>query len=463
MEITNLQPISVSSGYTQFGRVIEVEVINYELGKKVILNNDLNISFNYFKTTDENRQASTGVVLVKNLSPETFDLVSTRHACQMILRAGYGGNVDTVFVADVVTCKKMVEGSDLNVQFEVSSNYFEYKLNTAFNLNQNKESSIVNIFDDLMDKLNNRRTLTTGLPPRSDIKYVPPASFTQEQRIKYFEYINKAKVKNSFSYTGTLEKIVGDISDEFGFHIFADSYEEYSTYKIVLKDEFINRYLTKIYEPYATVSSSKPSLSVTQLNTAITDGESIILSYTTGLLGTPHVDYKVFTVPENYKGLKSDETTLKSKITIADRNQKQEIREQKAKDKNKTVKPRKLGTKQIKKTYLSAVALLNPKIRPQSIIEIQSSDQDNSGIFRCRSVTYKGENQGPTFVVELYLEDTNGDLDKVATPQEVRDLQEQNGENSNFGDEVNATGQLGQDYREEDSSGSSDGDEGGGE
>jgi hypothetical protein len=452
MATNSLDVISLTSSDAkyQFGRVIQVEIFNYELGKKVTIPNNFHISFDFFKTTDEVKQASTGKVIVKNLSDETFENVKTIHACQMILKAGYQDNVKILFFADIIGCKKVVNGNDIDVVFTVSANYFEYKLNYGMKISHNNDYTIATVLGSLMGVINDRNSVATGKKQNYSMIIRSPSSYSDTDTQKLNEYISTAKFTGSFSYSGSLEKIMKDLNDEFGFTFSKDDTRE--SYIVTLKETHENLYLSKIYSNYPKMSS-KSTVSVPSPIYDARDSTTITtLSFDTGLLGSPHVDYKLFTVPENYKGLSTDETTLKSQMALDKRATANEKKAEKA-----TAKPldkQKIGKKRIRKTYINCLAQLNPDIRPQSIIRIESSDEMYNNIYRVRNATYKGDNQTGAFQMELYLEDTNGAFDTVATEEDVRNY-------SNFGSDDNIAGSLGSDNssNEEDLNSSNTGDD----
>lgn len=436
----------------QFGRVIEFDVLNFNLGKKVTFPNDLMIKFKFFKSTDEVREASTGEVVVSNISDETYDLVKTPNACQMVLRAGYIGAVDVVFFADIVSCKKTVDGNDTHVTFNVSANYFEYKLNYGVTISKNDGYTIDSQMKELFAVLNTRNQIT-GKPANSEYYFTAPTGFTDEDLDAYWKYLKTANYGDNFAFQGSLDKVMGEVCMSHGMSITTSIQDDKTLYLISVKDSHLNFYLEKIYSSYPVYGTVTESNS--KIYNAIDENKAVVLSYKTGLLGTPHIDHKVFTVPENYKGLSTDQTTLKSQIAINAKEAKEQERLAKYKEKGSSSKPfkaRKLGTKRIKKTYLSVKAQLNPQIRPQSIIRIDSMDSDYSGLYRVRNVTYEGDNRSGNFLVDLYLEDTNEKKTVSTTEKDT-----ESDDNKSFGSDTEAYGSLGSDVGSEDISNDSSG------
>lgn len=437
-----LKKISLSSDKLQFGRVIEVEIYNYNLGKKITIPNSLHISFDFFKTTDEIRNASTGKVTVYNLSDETFKLVRTVHACQMILKAGYNGNVKTIFFADIIGCKKIVKDGNVEIEFTVSANFFEYKLNYGMQIVQNNNYTIANLLGELSSVMNQRESLATGKKINHSIFFQPPDSYTDQDWQKFNEYVSTAKYGISFAYSGDLLTILGQICDALGLSPTTRQNNGQVDYVLTIRDNFLNFYLDRIYSNYTRINVADTVNLPSPVFNAKDTTKAVVLSFDTGLLGTPHVDYKVFTVPENYKGLVTDETQLKSQIAENERSAKQQQKEEKAKSSGKPVKPRAIGKKRIRKTYLSAVAQLNPDIKPQRAIRIESLESEYNGLYRVRNCTYKGDNFKGEFTVSMFLEDTNGVNDVTGSSKDFQD---------SVDNTVDASGELGNDYDNTDS------------
>ena len=107
----------------QFGRVIEVIVTNFRLNRAVKLGNDFDISFEFTKSLDEVREASTGSVTIKNLSKSTLDLITEKNECQMQLFCGYNNHTAILFVADIISSTVKTNGTNVDVTFVVSANF----------------------------------------------------------------------------------------------------------------------------------------------------------------------------------------------------------------------------------------------------------------------------------------------------------------------------------------------------
>lgn len=424
------------------GREIEVVIRNYTLSQEITLDNSFAIDFQFFKTTDETNQASTGSVTVKNLSDETFQIVSMKNSCQMIVNCGYRGDVKPLFVADIISCVKDYKGVDVNTTFQVSANYFEYTLGGDISLSMSEETTIDGIIDFVVEKLNERDSIVTGKETSATTWWgVPKPPFSDEDEQKLFEYFKTAKVGNNYAYVGSLSGLLKNLSSSFG--IVATSYQDPNNkemvgYLLTLDDRFCNHYLDKIYTDYPKIQNLSSDSSVRALFDGSQENIAFILNNTTGMIGSPQVEFKVFTVPENYKGLDTDEQTFRSQVAIANKNQKEGIRRKKFDEaqkkrvdsgkEKKVFKPRKVGKKQIKKVFLKVSALINPNIKPQSIIKVESIQSEYSGIYRVRNVSYKGGNyKGQNFVMELYLEDTGGrfDTDTNETSEEYQGFEQE--------------------------------------
>ena len=115
------------------------------------------------------------------------------------------------------------------------------------------------------------------------------------------------------------------------------------------------------------------------------DETAFILNQYTGLLGYPKEEYKLLSVPANWNVAASEQITRKGQETIMTNAQKkkeagakyaEKVRKATEKGKLDKLKPQKQTKQaniQIKRKYLRVNALLNPAVRPQTQVNIQSN------------------------------------------------------------------------------------------
>ena len=80
--------------------------------------------------------------------------------------------------------------------------------------------------------------------------------------------------------------------------------------------------------------------------------------------------------------------------------------------------------------YQRVSALLNPLVRPQSIVAVEYALDDNDNVLfntmRVREATYKGNNKNGDWVMDLYCEDSDGTNDIPTSEQDIANLKNSN-------------------------------------
>lgn len=443
----------------QFGRVIEVIVTNFRLNRAVKLGNDFDISFDFTKTCDEVREASTGSVTIKNLSKSTLELITEKNECQMQLFCGYNNHVALLFVADIISSTVRHDGTNEEVVFVVSANFFQYKLARTVSFTSDRGVSIVKIMDAILDAIKSRK-VDIGDTSATSYVFDTPNYWTQEDKKAFLEYLNTANVTNNYSVNDDLHNVLSNFCTSFGFTVTVlDKVPNMvgEVYVFSFATNFENYYLNKSKEPYQKVKSSV-GVKTDAIFSATESKVATTLSYTTGMLGSPEVTYDIFSVPENWKvDSNSEDRTYESQVAVANKNAREKERydkyqktSQKKIESGKEVKPfkkRKQGNIKIRKTFVNVKALINPNIRPQSIINLVTDSEDLQGLFRVRSVKFVGSNYGSSFYMELRMDDTNGSHDKELSDEESKKLSQDR--EAGFGSDAQVGGNIGEGYSEE--------------
>lgn len=443
----------------QFGRVIEVIITNFKLNKAVKIPTDFDIEFSFFKTCDEVREASTGTVTIKNLKSDTIDLVSMRDECQMQLFCGYQGHVALLFVADIISVTTKTNGTNVDVVFVVSANYFQYKLSRTVSFTADRGASLRTILDATMDAIKQRKQ-DAGDTSSTTYGFDFPNYWSESDKKSFLEFFNTANITNNYSVNDDLHGILTHFCTSFGFTVTTTDNtqgKEGQVYVFSFANNFENYYLNKSKENYQKIRQSA-SIKTADLYNAGSSRVATTLSYQTGMVETPNVSYQVFTVPENWKlDSNSEQQTFESQVSVANKNAKESQRYQKYLQsskkkiadgkKVKAFKKRKQGTIRIRKTMVSVKALINPNVRPQSIINLVTENDDLTGLFRVRSVLFEGSTRGAKFHMQILMDDTNGEKDKRLSDSEAAELQKQSEEG--FGSSGEFGGSIGADYSEE--------------
>lgn len=460
-EVKQLSTIQVQANLPesiQFGRIIEVIITNFKLNKAVKLGTDFDIDFEFTKTCDEVREASTGTVTIKNLTKDTLDIITMRNECQMQLFCGYNQHTALLFVADIISSTVKTNGTNVDAVFVVSANFFQYKLAKTVSFSVDRGVSIVKIMDAIMDAIRERKQ-EVGDTSSTSYVFDIPHYWLDEDKKSFLEYIQTASVTNNYSVNDDLQNILTNFCTSFGFTVTTSDKVPNTTgevYVFSFAANFENHYLNKSKEPYQKVKNAV-GVPTDAIFSASDTRVAITLSYQTGMLNTPEATYQIFTVPENWKlDANSEEQTFESKVAVANKNAKEQERYQKylkssAKkvENGKVVKPfkkRKQGNIKIRKTFINVRALINPNVRPQSIINLVTEDDELTGLFRVRSVRFSGSNYSNNFYMDILMDDTNGAHDKKLSDEEAQKVSEDS--QSGFGADVEIGGNIGDGYSE---------------
>lgn len=443
----------------QFGRIIEVIVTNFKLNRAVKLGNDFDIDFEFFKTCDEVREASKGTVTIKNLTKETIDIITQKNECQMQLFCGYNNHTAILFVADIISSTVKSNGTNVDVTFVVSANFFQYNLARTVSFSADRGISIVKILDAIMDAIRERKQ-DVGDTSSTSYVFDIPHYWSDSDRKAFLDFLNNANIANNYSVNDDLEGILTNFCTSFGFTVTTSDKVPNTTGEVYIfsfATNFENYYLNKSKEPYQKVKSAV-GVKTSDIFNANNTRTAITLSYTTGMLNTPEVTYQIFSVPENWKlDANSEEQTYESQVAVANKNAKEQQRYKKylkssAKktENGKAVKPfkkRKQGNIKIRKTFISLRALINPNVRPQSIINLVTEDEEMTGLFRVRSVKFVGSNYSNNFYMDILMDDTNGEHDKKVSDEEAAQIERDR--EGGFGSDEQIGGSIGEGYTDE--------------
>lgn len=410
-------------GNLQFGRVIEVEVRNFELAHKIKLTNPLEISFNFFKTIDETNDSSTGVISISNLSDSTIEKISVVGS-EVRLRCGYrhANNVELLFVASLVHSYPEYENGDVVTKLVVSANFQDFQFtNQSMNETQGTIASVVDMLRESM-----------GIKVfQFRLDNIP-----KDKQVIVGEYLMTKAI--SFSASGTSQSVLESFCQTFGLIHHIENTEDSSILHVKIDDKFTGWMIRKSEQGYKKVNTSAANGKI-EFNNLFSvqsafDNQITTFSKTTGLLGRPKENMKIVLVPENWKVAGSESITNRGLETIeknaakdAERNKKYQERLEKAKESGKDIKPlkqRALGKIQVKRMMMEIETLLNPSVKPNSLVRILSDTTKYSGVYRVRTATYDGNNRSGKFTMKLFCEDSGGTHDSL--PNE-RDLSQQEG------------------------------------
>ena len=116
---------NIDSRY-QFGRCAEVHIKDFESQTKLVIGNDFEIEFDFFKTIDETRQASVGTIKIYGLKPSTVNSLQ-RDGGEVTLMCGYyGTEMTALFTAYISRMYINKTNNTTETTIECSANLFDY-------------------------------------------------------------------------------------------------------------------------------------------------------------------------------------------------------------------------------------------------------------------------------------------------------------------------------------------------
>ena len=400
----------------QFGRYVEVEVKNYLTGEVITIPNQFEIDFEFFKTIDENENASTGMISIKGLTKETYDRMNSEGG-SVTLRCGYtNSEIKILFIAMITRMWQVRENGTTTTNINCSANSLEYFYN-SYDGGGNGKRTIAEVLLD-----------TSKLAGASGIGF--DLSNVPKDKIQTVsEYIRTHTVRVEFE--GVVRDILTKLCDAFLLSRSSRPEDDGSvTFMYSFTPAGVNLTLKKISEGYEKAQNPD------QRKRDRYDFKSIfitpedrykdvyILSRNTGLRKVEE-EYKIATSYETVELAANEVQTNKSKNAIAQSNAKrreQDEKDAKRKADGKEVKERVRTARTIKinRKYAKVTALLNPAVTPQGHIIVSSLLDQYDSVYRVREATYKGNNRKGDWEMVLYCEDSGNRYSRPATQEEIK-------------------------------------------
>lgn len=416
----------------QFGRLFEVNIFNFDTNE-VVTFSGFDMECEFYKTDDAVNEASIGKVAIYNMTDETFNRINIT-GCELEVKFGYeesDSKAQRLFLASVVSVDRHIDGTNIITVFQVSLNFREYNF-TPVSISRREKTigSIITQVGEVYDAVF-----------KIDLGNVP-----KEHQSKVVDYVTLGLIPK-FTFNGTLNEFLKRINNDFGLtnHTVSEGIKGTTSSLVkelifTFRDNYVPIIVNKANKPYARIKEQQELDILFQKDTS---DIVTILTPDTGLQGTPQVEYKIQRVSEYWNFAETDQQTFESQVRQQDKNireanasAKRAEREAKAKEKGKTLKPRKprkSGTISVRRKYLKARALPNVAVRPLSIIEIQSKLKENSGLYRVRGVHFNINNFKPDVYMEMTLESVDTE-DKIVHTDSTND------------EEFNFSGNLGSEY-----------------
>ena len=408
----------IAQGF-QFGRVAEVEIKNFVSKEVTTIGNDFEIDFEFFKTVDQIDGASTGIVKIYGLTQKTFQKINSDGG-EITLKCGYANNeVVTLFIADILMMSLSTEGGTTVTTIQCSANVLTHMFGGYISAGF-VDSSLMEILSDLASKLGRKIMLGANNVPLDNVD-------------QYFEYIyNKAFRVDFF---GSPQDLLTAISYSFDFET-TDAIDNRDgknqpVIKMIQRTGGVAEVFKEIQNGYAkidrtstkykTLKERESDLTAIFVTPSDEFKTALVLSRDTGLKKV-NMGFKLAVANETQKLAANEEQTEQSKQKQSERNQKERekiAKIEKKKAEGKKVKPYKKKTSTIKvnRKYLTVDALLNPSLRPQSHVIIDTANEQYDGIYVVRDIKFKGNNHQGDWGMVLSCEDTLGKYDTVAKDQ----------------------------------------------
>ena len=410
----------------QFGRYAEVIIKDFNKNVRTVVGNDFEIEFEFFKSVDDSKQNSTGVIRIKGLSEERCEAFSESGG-EVTLRCGYQDNIETLFVAYIMRMYKEIRDNTTVMTIECSMNVQEFFYSSGFEATPNSKGveyrSPLNILlKNYAENLGYVR-----------VDFYTDSTFTKEEQVQVYEIYNKGVV--SFQFEGTASEQLNMMCT--AIHVSRTNLptDDGLVLQLVAKQGFLDvlgdvemvsdEESKKYYKDYVDFRGQYQATQSDGFGTLTT------LSTATGLLST-QVEYKIAKAYRDQELMSDSEETLQYKEKTAKFYENEKKRKANEKKELKAVKGFKAKTVrneiQVRRRYLKLTALLNPKVRPQSPLMVihkvyneQGQVEFKSDAGRARDITYKGNNKTGDWTMEVYLE-TNAENDIELSPDEIKAL-----------------------------------------
>ena len=409
----------------KFGRYCSVEVRNFITGQKHTIDNEFNISFEFFKTIDEIDNASTGTIRISGVTKETFDIMKSDGG-EVSLSVGYvNTEIDTLFIATITRMYLVVENGTLVTVIECSANVMNYHFSkgTGFRFVSLKDVSLYELMHRLAKSSGANAEIYYNNVPEQLLSQIEDFLKTRSHNL----YIDSNDLKDTFRQTIKAHGI--DVTTFYRDGTLMYSYSLTQDFMVYAMNDISEGY-NKIKKKSGNISSgnTKKTNQIMMTNIYQTSKEleatATVLGWDTGLISvTP--EFKIATVLET-KALSANESlTEKSKEAIANRLEAKKKREAKNRERVASgkeplkAKQDKVRTVRVNREYVRIKALMNINVKPQSHIVLVSKLHNEPRIYRTRNVLYKGNNQTGEFTIDAYCEDSGGRYDSVATNQDI--------------------------------------------
>lgn len=396
------KPNSSRDGKVQFGRLINVEILDYKSGNKTTVGNVFEIEFSFFKTIDHVKEDDMGQVKIYGLTKERIKSFQSSGG-EIRVYAGYIYNeIVPVFVGRIARLYGVIENGIPVLNIECSSNMMNHYISGSVS-SQGEQLTSVGRYVDNIARL-------TGYPKAVfDAEDVPQKDVAMVKEFLYnYPAIN--------SFVGDVFSLSQKVSAMYGFEIMSAEMNGVRVYRARIGDKALKVIRELTAKGYPKGAFNKTSIEDAIEFTQATPEDSnnaVVLNHTTGLISSS-IEYKITKAFADQELGDNEEETLKSQGDRAAKleafNKSEEERKKKAESKGKPFvpkdPPKALASKYVNRKYNKVRALFNPNVRPQGLVVVYDSFEDDYAIYRVRSMNITCNNKKGDWVMELNCEDS---------------------------------------------------------
>lgn len=399
-------PISKSTtnnSKVQFGRFVNIEILDFKSGNKTAIGNVFEIEFSFFKTIDHVKEDDMGQVKIYGLTKERIKSFQSSGG-EIRVYAGYLYNeIVPVFVGRIARLYGVIENGIPVLNIECSSNMMNHYISGATS-SQGEQLTSVGRYVDNIARL-------TGYPKAVfDAEDVPQKDLAMVKEFLYnFPAIN--------SFVGDVFTLSQKVSAMYGFEIMSAEMNGVRVYRAKIGDKALKVIRELTAKGYPKGAFNRTSLEETIEFTQSTPEDSnnaVVLNHNSGLISSS-IEYKITKAFADQELGDNEEETLKSQGDRAAKleafNKSEEERKKKAEASGKPFvpkdPPKSLASKYVNRKYNKVRALFNPNVRPQGLVVVYDSFDDDYAIYRVRSMNITCNNKKGDWVMELNCEDSN--------------------------------------------------------
>ena len=422
----------------QFGRFVEVEVRDFQSATKLIIGNDFEVEFEFFKTVDETKQSSVGRVVIYGLDLKTVENLQ-HEGGEITLRCGYEKlQIVTLFTAYITRFYTERANNTTVTTIECSANVLDFYYSGGQYLGAPPPTKAKTIDGEKATGSQLDVSLYEAIQ-----YYTPPAwqsvfdfgNVPSDKLMSFEYYVNTLQTGTNFQEVN-YDAIFTALCDYSSMQFHRDNEAKILTFSFndvgimrVLSDIETGNYPKVSAEKMEYLSSKRTFESVYKVN-SISERVAIILDKATGLISN-RAEYKIATAYADQSLNPNESETIESVRKRNDKEARKQASEaekkRKAEEKGKEYKkkPEKYSRQKIRvnRLYQRITALLNPNVKPQTVVIVRNELRNTFDKLRVREATFRGNNRKGDWVMDLYCEDTLGTYDEALTASQIAQLE----------------------------------------